>query len=277
MESIFKILVSGVLHHENKKYIEEFVENLNSQTSDSFDLLIINEQIDSSKIYSKFKKGKIFEQLSVNLSPKENRDLMFESIRNLNYDVTILTDFDDLMCKNRVMKSSFKILYNKIDLVYNDIIPFVNISNINENKYWNKRADFENQIPNVLYNVFGLGNTAISKKIANQKVKIYNENIYDWEYFLKIYKVVDIKIDKADCITYYRQCNNTLGLNTPNLDIKKLINKKLAVLNNIKHLYSDAKKEICKLKEMIDKKHFFNKKRKKYYWFEQTILNDDKF
>ena len=113
---------------------------------------------------------------------------MFDCLRELRYDVNILCDFDDLMSNDRVSEAFISIIKNKSDICYNDIIPFVNQKKISINdRRWSERNSFSDQKPNVKHNVFGLGNTAISSRIASLKIKVSNNTVYDWEYFLKVY------------------------------------------------------------------------------------------
>lgn len=259
-----KVVVCGVLHPENINYFPEFINNLNDQTFKNFDLLVINERIEESLLNVNFKKGELLIINSLFNDPKKNRDQMFESLRKLEYDVNILTDLDDLMSNDRVNESVISIIENKSDICYNDIVPFVNEKQISINdRFWSEREDFKNQKPNIKHNVFGLGNTAISYRIAGLDIKVSDNVVYDWEYFLRVYSVSKYKISKSNGYTFYRQKNNILGISKQEKNIieqNRII--KIFTLNQIIDQYPLAKKEILKTKN----KNY--KKINKPYWFE---------
>ena len=108
-----RVVVSGVLHPKNINFFPSFVNNLNLQTFKNFDLLIINEGIDKSLLNINFKKGELIIENSKFANPKKNRDQMFDSLRELRYDVNILCDFDDLMSNDRVSEAFISIIKNK--------------------------------------------------------------------------------------------------------------------------------------------------------------------
>ena len=257
-----KVIVCGILHPNNIDYFSSFIENLNNQTYPCFDLLIINEGIDNLKL--NFIKGQLFIEDSVLLNPKKNRDQMFESLRKLKYDVNILTDLDDLMSNDRVNESVISIIENKSDICYNDIVPFVDEKKISINdRFWSEREDFKNQKPNIKHNVFGLGNTAISSRIASLDIKVSDNPVYDWEYFLKVYSLSKYIIVKSNGYTLYRQINNTLGISEPSQKkIDQIKITKIFTLNQVTDKYSYVKEEILKIKN----KNY--KKINKPYWFE---------
>ena len=261
---MFKVIVSGVLHPGNIVYFSDFINNLNIQTFNHFDLLIINEGIEESLLNVKFKKGTIIFKKSKWMDPKKNRDQMFKSLRKLKYDVNILTDLDDLMSNDRVYESVISIVKNKSDICYNDLVPFTNQQKISINdRFWSYREDFKNQKPNIKHNVFGLGNTAISSRIVGLDIKVSDNVVYDWEYFLKVYSLSKYKISKSNGYTFYRQINNTLGI--PELgqkNIDKLRMNKIFTLNQVIDKYPSVKEEILKTKN----KNY--KKINKPYWFE---------
>jgi hypothetical protein len=239
-----KVIVCGILHPRNKDYLSSFIENLNNQTYPCFDLLIINEGINNLKL--NFTKGQFFIEDSITLNPKENRDQMFKFLRKIKYDVNILTDLDDLMSVDRVNESVFSIIKNKSDIGYNDIVPFVDEKKITiKDRFWSEREDFQNQKPNIKHNVFGLGNTAISSRIASLDIKISNNPVYDWEYFLKVYSRSTYKVTKLNGYTFYRQINNTLGVleqtQKNNDRLKKL---KIFTLSQVINEYPSVKEEI---------------------------------
>ena len=211
-----RVVVCGVLHPQNIKYFPEFINNLNAQTFKKFDLLIINERIEESLLNVNFKKGELLIRNSLYNDPKKNRDLMFESLRRLKYEVNILTDLDDLMSNDRVYESFISIKENKSDICYNDIVPFSDEKKISiNNRFWSEREDFKNQKPNIKYNLFGLGNTAISSRVASFDINVSDNTVYDWEYFLKVFSLSKCVISKSNGYTFYRQINNTLGISQP--------------------------------------------------------------
>lgn len=262
-----RVLVCGVLHPKNIKYFSSFINSLNNQTFEYFDLLIINEGIDKPLLNIKFKKGKIILKNSKWMDPKKNRDQMFESLRKLKYDVNVLTDLDDLMSTNRVEESFRSIIEEKSDICYNDVIPFTNPKKISiADTYWSDRKDFSNQLPNIKHNVFGLGNTAISLKAACLNIKVSDNAVYDWEYFLKVYSCSELLISKSNGYTFYRQLNNTIGIGKlSSTKIKELKKIKLLMLNQVLDKYPSAKQEIL---ELSKKNHKTFKKINKPYWFE---------
>lgn len=264
-----KVAVCGVLHPGNLIYFADFINNLNLQTYQCFDLIIINEGVDINSLNVNFQKGELFNENSKDNDAKKNRDQMFDFLRRNTYDVNILADLDDLMSNDRVEKSVFSILENKSDICFNDLVPFVDPQKISiKNKYWSDKIDFEKQTPNINHNVFGLGNTAISKKITSLNIKVNNNLVYDWEYFLKVYSLSNYKISKSNGYTFYRQSNNTLGVNNRTKEkLLSLIEIKIIVLNEVIAEYPLVKNEIIKTNKLINKQ-ITNQKLINYYWFE---------
>ena len=256
-----KVIVCGILHRHNIDYFSSFIENLNNQTYPCFDLLIVNEGINNIK--PNFTKGQIYIEDSILSNPKKNRDQMFESLRKLKYDVNILTDLDDLMSNDRVNECVISIIDNKSDICYNDIVPFVEERKITiNNRFWSKKEDFQNQKPNIKHNVFGLGNTAISSRISSLDIKVSDNPVYDWEYFLKVYSISKYVVSKSNGYTFYRQLNNTLGISEPSKKNEQLRRLKIFTLNQVINNYPYVRKEILKTKNTNFKK--INKP----YWFE---------
>ena len=121
----------------------------------------------------------------------------------------------------------------------------------------------KNQKPNIKYNLFGLGNTAISSRVASFDINVSDNTVYDWEYFLKVFSLSKCVISKSNGYTFYRQINNTLGISQPDQKtIDQLKKIKIFTLNKVIDKYPYVKEEIKKTKNIKYKK--INNP----YWFE---------
>ncbi|MCE3048030.1 hypothetical protein [Helicobacter kayseriensis] len=94
-------------------FLEDYLNNLNNQTEQNFDLLLfldcINLKTIETKIqdYKNLKQKKVFffHQEKAFLSPTQIRQFLINKAHKLSYDLLIFSDFDEISGINRVEKT----------------------------------------------------------------------------------------------------------------------------------------------------------------------------
>lgn len=234
------LLLASVIHHNSKLFLDEFIESIEAQSLDLFDLLLIVEEgIQLNKRVLNFNRGEIhIERVAISNGAKRNRDVMLSKIYELDYQIIVLQDSDDLLHPDRLEECFSKLDGRNNTVIVSDIVPFYDGKTIKKLKgIWSKRFLFSSGRPNISYNYYGLGNTAFTGDtliLPNINLNII-ENIYDWEFFIQLYSKTSFETIFGSKPVYYRQNNNnTLGIYSRNsVDLKQKILAKYKNFNNI--------------------------------------------
>lgn len=270
-----------VVFPANINYLHDFFNTLKNQTIKNFDIIIVNDGIDSfNEFLIAYAEFNIVE-LKYSDTPSKNREFGINYIINNKYEIIIFGDSDDYFETNRVEVCIDKL--NNYDIVVNDITLFDN-SNLFEKKYFSNRLENNSEIElNFIRekNIFGLSNTAIKINLLKNISIPDNLIAVDWYLFsiLLLYKYKAVFTNET--ISYYRQYeNNIVGIKKPS---KESILQGLST--KIKHyeslldndtVYNNMYKEMMTLKTKIQNEQYLElfKKHKinNPLWWEEIKL-----
>jgi hypothetical protein len=215
--------------NKNKKYINNFIKSINSQTDQNFDLLISTDSSSYKKYLLNIKlKKKIFLIKEKNKIFK-TKILLIKTAKKLNYKFIVFADSDDVLSKNRIQDSTQLLKSNNV--VINEIKLMMEKKTLFSRIFKNKSSiDYRKLILDG--NIFGFGNTSINseilKKINFNKLEKINKNIYacDWVFYgIIILNEKKIKFTNKS-YTLYRLNYNQLSFS-----------KKMNVKNYLQTLY----------------------------------------
>jgi glycosyltransferase involved in cell wall biosynthesis len=221
-----------------KKYITDFFVSLQNQTSDYFDVIVVNDGYENFEdIIAEYSDLNIIE-LKFSDTPAKNREFGITFVKESEYDILVFGDSDDYYSPNRIQVSVDKL--KTFDIVVNDLSLF-NEKGITSNNYISNRVENNTEI-DLSYiqdkNIFGMSNTAVKVNIIDSV--IFDEELLavDWYFFSVLLSKKYTAVFTNESISYYRQyINNIIGLGTIT---KKSILKGISVKS--KH-YELMKKE----------------------------------
>jgi hypothetical protein len=270
--------------NKNKKYINNFVKSINSQTDQNFDLLISTDNSSYKKNLLNLKlKKKIF-IIKEKKKIFKTKILLIKKAKKLNYKFIVFADSDDALSKNRIKKSTN--LLSRNNVVINEIKLMKEKKTLFSPIFINKSGiDYRKLILDG--NIFGFGNTSINskilKKINLKNLEKINKNIYacDWVFYgIIILNEKKIKFTNK-CYTLYRLNYNQLSfskkMNTKNylqtlyyhIEVFNILKKYSVIyLNHYKFLLSKKikiknkfflKKELHNVNVAINKENYVQK------------------
>jgi len=246
-----------------EEYLTMFLNSLEKQTCQNFDLIIVNDgYIDFKILKDRFDKLNIIE-LEFSSTHAKNREYGINYVIEQKYDILIFGDSDDCFEKDRVEISLEKLL--DYDIVVNDLSLFDG-KNIFCKGYLSNRIENNTEIDLQFIkekNIFGISNTAIK---IGELDKIYFDKeliAIDWYFFstllIKGYKAVFT----TDTETLYRQyAENIIGIGK--LTKETLLNgislklRQYKLLINLDESYKYQYEEILQLKKEIEDKKIIN-------------------
>ncbi len=205
-----------------ENYIKDYCNSIQSQDTDEYDILILNDRYE--ELFPFYHKKITLINIEKNLTPAEIRMLGIKYAIDNNYKYIIFSDIDDYFSSNRISLSKEKLI--KYDFVYNNYILIDSFGNI-ISKYCSTYFKIKKEIISFLdivdKNIIGFGNSGVKvKKLDN--LYIPKEILaVDWW----IYSILLLNSCKGryilKAINYYRQYENNLGIST-NLNKNKLLN-----------------------------------------------------
>ena len=217
----FQTLLVSSFFKKNKKYLSNFVNSINDQSDQKFDILLTLDKSNYNFYLKKLKKkNRRIYLLKERLPIKLNKYNILKKIKSLKYQNIILQDSDDTCDKDRVKITKKLLLKN--NFVIGDIV-------LNNKKVFSKYFKNNQKLTpaNLLNcNIAGFGNTAFKKKILSKsKLKKFYEiptNIraIDWNAWLIFLNKLKNIIFCSDIKIFYRshQLSNT---NITKFDFKK--------------------------------------------------------
>jgi len=284
--------------NKNKKYINNFIESINSQTDQNFDLLISTDSSSYKKYLLNIKlKKKIF-LIKEKKKIFKTKILLIKTAKKLNYKFIVFADSDDALSKNRIKDStqllkSNNVVINEIKLIKEKKTLF---SRIFKNK---SSIDYRKLILDG--NIFGFGNTSINSKILKKinfnKLEKINKNIYacDWVFYgIIILNEKKIKFTNKSYTLYrlnYNQLSFSKKMNTKNylktlyyhIEVFNILKKySFIYLNHYKFLLSKKikiknkfflKKELDNVNVAINKENYVQKWHKIPLKFDNEICS----
>lgn len=218
-----KVALGTVIYQAAWSYKEEFIQAVNNQTTQNFEVLFINDGIGEKEVEelkSAIQRKVTITEVEKNRSISEIRKILLEEAKRIGIDLLVLSDFDDVFDRNRVEKA--------VHAVENDIcIYYNNLKTFDGNVVFQYLPIQVNHYKDILeYNFLGLSNTTLKMDLIDmdfiRKLKDVKTNVFDWYLFSKL--LAEGKRGKLieDSYTYYRIGeNNIAGLATQNLDAYK--------------------------------------------------------
>lgn len=201
-----------VIFEQNVRFIDEFVEALNLQTTKNFEVFFVNDGVNPDFLKDKlnlldctFKISTVPPLLTI----AQVREYGIKELLKYPYRNVIFADTDDLMSGNRIERS--------VDLLNDSHIVFNDLTLIDVNRFVVKKKIWNDRLINIKVsklflldkNVLGLGNTAVRANLLHNLVIPKEIIAVDWFIFSLIIKNFEAKfIDDVE--TYYRQYDSNL-------------------------------------------------------------------
>lgn len=272
-----KIAFGTVVYEYAYKYYEEFSNSINNQTSNNFDVLLLNDDLNKEK-YNEL--AKCINNKVINLESKDDSTIpelrieLIKKAKEMSYDLLILGDFDDVFSNDRIEKVKLK--YNtEYSFYYNDLY-YLNTNN----SFFCTLPNFTISVNPILEsNFLGLSNTSLNLNNINfdilENLKNRQTLTFDWMIFslllLKGHKGEYVK----NCRTYYRlheantagDADTSLEMLKKEIDIKldhysKLTDKNL-VYSELYDFYTKFKKASFERADILSKYASMNN----HYWW----------
>ena len=122
------IVLGTVIYKEAMPFFEEFFNSINTQTNINFELLILNDGVDSSLLKPTLIKSRIKYYIIDNteeLSPADLRVKLIEESKIRGYELLIIGDSDDVFDSRRVecIYEAYK-NNSKYSFYYNQLLEF---------------------------------------------------------------------------------------------------------------------------------------------------------
>ena len=193
--------------YKNTKYLDTFIESLNNQTDQDFDLLISIDQFNYKNYLNKiiFKKKIYLIKEKITIIKTKNK--LIKLALKKNYKHIIFADSDDTFSKNRVEVS--KNLLKKKYIVVNNVRYFSNHKGTFSN--WLNNNSLLSNKTIINGNILGFSNTAIRLEILKKRnfnfmLGTNTSKVYqiDWLFFLFILSKEKNIIFNNDISTYWR-------------------------------------------------------------------------
>ena len=200
-----RTLVFGVIYPGVEHYLDDYFNSIYNQTTNDFDLLIIEDGIE---LPQKYLKDYTIKKTVTNSAPAEIREHGINYAKENGYDLLVFTDTDDYFSPNRIENCILNM--NGNDFLVNEIV-----SVDNEGKELGKIVIPRNiKFSQILDgNFFGLSNTAILTRSLPEDLYIPKDIIaVDWWLFsLLLLNESKYEVDETS-MTFYRQhSGNTSG------------------------------------------------------------------
>ena len=196
----------------SETYLSAFIESLNNQDTNDFDLLIFNDGMNNPEFYiGKYKR--MYRIIDCCKSIVENRLFALFYCKKHNYTSIIFGDSDDFFDRNRVSKINEKL--KTIDIVVNDLTVVSKDGLTLIENYFSQRltnlqiidySDIEEK------NFLGFSNTAINTNIFDDSFfEVKNVIAVDWYIFSVLLKNGATALFCNETISYYRQHENNIA------------------------------------------------------------------
>jgi len=276
------VAFASVIYWDAIDYLDDFIESINNQSYDGFDVLLINDDIknlDLINIKERIKGHQVYivDKTKSFHTPIELRICLLSEAKKMGYDLIVLGDCDDKFDKNRIQQlvkcyrkhPNYAFFYNDLRL-FNGSLAFENMPRITQT------------IDDILeYNYLGLSNSALNLRMFSEEwinSLIECESfVFDWYLFSRI-----VLLNKKGCYvenaaTIYRiHQNNFVGINSKS---HKMLEKELIVKKAHYQILSKYSKKIEMLFNIIkdmtieDVKSFDNIST--FWWGNIKILKED--
>ena len=232
--------VFTVFYPEMEKWILEFTETLLKQDFLDFDLVIVNDGIDLSKL-------KLLDQkFNCKLLPPcrsiaRNRNTGFAYLIKSGYRNVIFADSDDLMQSDRI--STCRSFLQESEIVVNDLTIMSSNGELLKENYFGHRMGEKQDIhlSDILdHNMMGMSNTGLRAEILNGIIIPEEIEVVDWHLFTILLNRGHKTIFTSTTSTCYRQHDHNMhGFHRPDdKNIITLARNKYLHYYHLQHLSS---------------------------------------
>lgn len=276
-----RVAFGTVVYDSAYKYVDEYIDSLNKQDTDKFDILLINDDLNKLQldyILNKLKKKPKILSNNLNLKPGTLRVKLIEFAKRLGYDLLIFGDFDDEFSQCRI-SSIIKEYDEDYGFFYNELCYF------NGESFFYYLPSETNTIDDILdYNYVGLSHSALNLRVIEQDLidELYesDNDVFDWYLFsiLLNHGMKGKKINNGK--TYYRLHEQNIA-GEDKYSLENVLNE---LKIKIKHYQSLHKKNekfkerlelYTRLEEMVNEETLFLKDfidgTKDYWWSKLNI------
>jgi len=210
-----------VIYPGCEPYLEQFFNSVNAQDTDSFELMVLNDGLETLEKYTGGLQNRI-EEIPVSGSIADVRRRGIQLLMDRPFDTIVFADADDYISSDRVRRSAKAL--DRYDIYINDLTTVTHNKKTITKNYLSKRLNdpFEVSTDFILKkNIIGLGNTSV-RRSALRDIPIPSGTIaVDWMIFTDMLLRGASAIFKSDSVSYYRQHGeNTAGLK--NLSVEKI-------------------------------------------------------
>lgn len=243
-----KVAVIAVIFPSNQPYFDSFLTSIKNQTTNEFDLIIINDGIENISDVVGERKHLFKRVINISGSPFEIRYKAIEEVTSLGYNKIIFSDTDDILSYNRI-----EILSNQLDhysIVCNDLDILDEDGKVVERSYWKSRLGEKfvfDQSFIIDKNIIGFGNCGLRSDVTLPQLNNYPNIIApDWLFFYLLLVLNKEAMFTSECTVGYRQHNNNIiGLKTVNEHrLKKAIDCKIEHYSELVKLGFNFEKEL---------------------------------
>jgi len=252
------------------KFLKDYFDSLEGQTSMEFDLLIANDKLDG---LTSFLSDRNLNYLIIDVegSPSSNRRELIRNAINSGYKKLIFSDSDDICEKNRV-----EIVSNLLDtshIVVNDLNIVDNNGAELKSMVFSERYDGTKKIslPDILTgNMMGLSNTAVKAEVLQgcPALKTGDPIAFDWYLWSTLLLIgYEAKFTSETSTNYRIYDNNVAGLPQPlseinvarGVEVKRQHYELMAKLDDLYSELSHAFQDVNKrLKQKAWRKKYLN-------------------
>lgn len=201
-------LVGIVTFPAIEKFLNDFSIGLSKQTDNEFDLLIINDNLETPQL-----ENIIADTVCISAhkkTPIENREFIIEYAIEHNYEYLIFADCDDIPCENRI--GTIKKYLNVYDAVVHNMSVINKSGDIITQEFINFRKKYI-EISDILKSNFvGLGNSGFRVTYLKNSLPIPSKCFaVDWWLGLNVLFSGGRMGYINQCLTLYRQYDNNMA------------------------------------------------------------------
>ena len=249
-----------------EKWIPAFVRSVLKQTSQNFDVIAFQDEVDYSPYFSKLNS---FKSVVLNgcASPFEVRKVSLNQLKKIGADrVIVFADIDDELSKDRIKITLERFVEPDVGLLVSNFETIDSTGSVLEPSYWGERLPLKFTANEILdFNFCGFGNVAIRPVLIQENIPSAPLIASDWFFFYGLLKDSGIVAhgDDRAMIRYRQHSENESGLG---LIAPEKLSKALDVvilhfkaLNNrySEGIYAERVNELSKLKVIFQNEEQF--------------------
>lgn len=267
-----KVLFGSVVYNSVFQYLDEFIDSISSQTTEEFDILLLNDGIPTEELRKKvlpIQNRCTIMRYATKYSPSELRIKLIQEAKKYGADILVIGDADDLFSDNRVKSviETFKVnLF--ADFVYNELRLF------NGDKVMPEIPEQINNVEGIAEkNFLGMSNTAIRINALEddfiESLLECDSYVFDWYLYSRLLLAGHEGVKVKETYTMYRiydgNCVGVMAMTEEavkkEIEIKKqhyrLLRKRDEQFGKLYNCYKDGKIRKKNLGVEIDACHYW--------------------